>query len=159
MEKFKFSQYQASQKWRFEWYLSIPYELWTARCPRTHREIRGITPPTEEQRYYADFEMCKPRKLKTRIWIEEPLDISDIQPEDKIYKHVQSDNFKTWWINVPVKLRINNGDDSYCKKEYSGSFSEAMQAAKDDVELLLLCTSYCELIDVAYDLLNFEHDN
>jgi hypothetical protein len=165
MQHYKYQDYRANgggDQWRFQWFMSLPYWLWTATCPKTNaRQIADKNPPTEEQKHYADFEFCKPSRLKTRIWIEEPLDASEVQPEDKVhYKYVNSEYFlDTWGKHAPVRLRINNGDDDYLKKEYNMPFEQAIKAAHRDVELLLLSTSYSELLDVAYNLLYFKHDN
>lgn len=164
MQHFKYQDYRANgggDQWRFQWFVPLPYWLWTATDPKTNKGIVGKNHPTEEQ-YYADFKFCEPRSLQTRIWIEEPLDASGVQPDDKVhYKYVNSQYFADYWgKDRPVRLRINNGDDDYCKKTYSNmSFEEAIKAAHEDVAVLLLATSYSELLDVAYNLLNFEHDN
>ena len=162
MENFKFLDYRANgQNWRFDWALPLPTELWTARCPITNSEISGTNSPTDEQKHYAEFQFCEPRSMKTRIWIQEPLDASDVQPDDKVhYRYVQGDTFKRYWVNQPVAVRINDGDDSYYKKEYTNlSFAEAMRQAQEDVAILLIATSYDELIDTACNSLDFECDN
>ena len=161
LQPMKYMDYRATDcSWRFDWKLPLPWSLWSATCPITNQEIHESTPPTEIQQHYADFKYHEPQ-INARIWIEEPMDGLDVPLENKkLYEFVRGDFFKSCWANVPVCLRINDGDDSYAKKEYPNlPFGEAMRQAQEDAATLRLATSYEELIDTAYNALGFEHDN
>lgn len=148
MEIQTFAEYKANGL-RHQWELPLPYELWTATSPITNREISGENPPTIEEQNYKDFAYCAPRKLTTCMWIIEPIDIR-ATPKEWHTEHFLE------VTNRGVSLIINDGDDTYQKKDYTAPYEEAMRQALEDAELLRLASSYLELVRTAYAI-GFNH--
>ncbi len=139
-------QPKIGNRYQHEWREMLPYAIaWEALCPIQNKLVEyARTPTVEERNYHYYRETTKEHHpMNFRMWIQEPylLDNNQFAP------------FKT-----ELSIRINNGDDSYWRKEFTftiENYDNILATALADFELLKLATTQDELIDTAL-LLGFD---